>query len=146
MTVMEEQEKAAAAIGRLWAGSAYVSRQLDNSLGAVHGIGLTEYMVLQQLVNAPHKTLRRIDLADAIGRTASGITRMLRPMEKIGLVDKDTSPRDARVSLARITVSGERVYDESSVTVNQQSQSLLSGLDGGKLDEFLKLLEALPGT
>ena len=143
---MKTQEKYAVAIRRLWSGSAYVSRQLDNSLGAIHGIGLTEYMVLQHLANAPNNALRRIDLAHALGRTASGITRMLRPMEKIGLVEKDVSVRDARVSLVRLTASGERVYDESSATVNQQSQTLLKGLDSRKLDEFLSLLDAVPGA
>ncbi len=143
---MKKQEKCAAAVVRLWAGSAHVSRQLDNSLGAIHGIGLTEYMVLRQLDKAPNSTLRRIDLADAVGRTASGITRMLRPMEKIGLVEKDVSERDARVSLVRMTASGERVYDESSATVNQQAQSLLSGLDDRRLDAFLELLDAVPGA
>jgi DNA-binding MarR family transcriptional regulator len=143
---MKTQEKYAVAIRRLWSGSAYVSRQLDSSLGAIHGIGLTEYMVLQHLANAPNNALRRIDLAHALGRTASGITRMLRPMEKIGLVEKDVSVRDARVSLVRLTASGERVYDESSATVNQQSQTLLKGLDSRKLDEFLSLLDAVPGA
>ncbi len=143
---MKKQEKYAAAVARLWAGSAHVSRQMDNCLGAIHGIGLTEYMVLGRLVAAPNKSLRRIDLADAVGRSASGITRMLRPMEKTGLVEKAASARDARVSLVRVTGVGERVFDEASATFNQQSQTLLGKLDGRKLDAFLELLDVVPGT
>ena len=143
---MGQQEKYALAARRLWSGSTHITRRLDNSLGAIHGIGLTEYMVLQQLAQSPTGALRRIDLADAVERTASGITRMLRPMEKIGLVEKDVSERDARVSLVRVTPAGQRVYEEASETVKQQSEALLSGLGARALDNFLDLLDAVPGT
>lgn len=51
--------------------------------------------------------MRRIDLADAIGLTASGITRLLLPMEKIGLVKRESHDGDARVSYVSITPAGK---------------------------------------
>jgi DNA-binding MarR family transcriptional regulator len=55
---------------------------------------------------APEGRLRRIDLADTIGLTASGITRLLLPMEKVGLVRREAHDGDARVSYVAITPGG----------------------------------------
>ncbi len=56
--------------------------------------------------------MRRIDLANAIGVTASGITRLLLPMEKIGLVKREAHAGDARVSYVTITKSGKTKLQE----------------------------------
>ncbi|MBV1879100.1 MAG: MarR family transcriptional regulator [Pseudomonadales bacterium] len=127
----------------LWLNSAVISKHLDHSLGVIHGIGLTEYMVLLNLMQAPHHALRRIDLAEALARTASGITRMLIPMEKIGLVEKATSERDARVSLVKITPAGEEIFGNASLTLEDKSASLLKGLDNGQVNTLLQLLNTI---
>ncbi len=142
---MKKESTYATAAKSLWINSTFISKQIDNTLGAIHGIGLTEYMVLLNLVNAPNNTLRRIDVADAIGRTASGITRMLMPMEKIGLVGKEINPRDARVSLVKITTAGETIFHEASITLDQKSEQLLGNLNSKQLDNFLVLLNSIHG-
>ncbi|MBU1935191.1 MarR family winged helix-turn-helix transcriptional regulator, partial [Patescibacteria group bacterium] len=43
----------------------------------------------------------------------SGVTRMLAPMEKIGLIKRELAKRDARVSYVAITPSGQRNLDET---------------------------------
>ncbi|MDZ7871614.1 MAG: MarR family transcriptional regulator [Rheinheimera sp.] len=45
------------------------------------------------------QTRRRSDLVELVGLSPSGITRLLLPLEKIGRVEKERNPRDARVSL-----------------------------------------------
>tara|TARA_R110000772_G_scaffold62187_3_gene139848 strand:- start:63783 stop:64211 length:429 start_codon:yes stop_codon:yes gene_type:complete len=137
---MKSESKYGAISIALWAKTALISKHLDNSLGAIHGIGLTEYMVLRSLMRAPDHVLRRIDIADALERTASGITRMLMPMEKIGLVQKELNERDARVSLVRITRAGEELFENASATLNAKSETLLKNVDGKKVDVFLDLL------
>jgi DNA-binding MarR family transcriptional regulator len=129
----------------LWRHSASISRQLDNSLGAIHGIGLTEYMVLLNLSQAPVKSLRRIDLADALQRTASGITRLLMPMEKIGLVSKEVGHRDARVSLVKISPAGERILADATVTLDHKSENLLKPLNPKQASTLLELLTLMGG-
>ena len=143
---MENETVPAAIAKSLWLNSAYVSRQLDNSLGTIHGIGLTEYMVLRSLARAPDKAQRRIDVAEAIQRTASGITRLLRPMEKIGLVTRETGHRDARVSLVKITATGEQILEDATVTLNHRSEQLLKNLGAGEADTLLALLTSVRGV
>jgi len=118
-----------------------ISKQMDNSLGMIHGIGLTEYMVLSNLSDSPMEQMRRIDIADAVGLTASAITRMLIPMEKIGLISKEVNARDARVSLVRLTSSGKKILDEASNTFNTKSDEILKDLNQKQLDELFTLIK-----
>ena len=140
---MSKQSKYAAAAKRLWISNAFVSKKIENSLGTIHGIGLVEYMVLHNLANSPNKSLRRIDLADSLSRTASGITKMLKPMEKIGLIKKEVSPRDARASLVKITSTGESIFSDATLTLNQKSEQVLGRLDEEQIATFLGLLNVM---
>ena len=140
---MNVEDKYGAINKSLWLKSAVISKHLDNSLGAIHGIGLAEYMVLLNLMKAPNHALRRIDIAEALARTASGITRMLMPMEKIGLVSKETNARDARVSLVKITPAGEELFRNATVTLDAKSQSLLRNIDSESADTMLALLQSI---
>jgi len=131
---------------RLFLSSAEITRQLDNSLGAIHGVGLTEFMVLQTLAAAHNGSLRRIDIAESLGRTASGITRMLMPMEKVGLVEKVSSARDARVSMVKISEAGERILEEASASFEQKAGQVLGDLSDKQMASFLECLRLLPGS
>jgi DNA-binding MarR family transcriptional regulator len=104
-------------------------KQLAGAL-SIHGIGFTEYLVLRHLNLAPGNKLRRIDIAEKVGLSASGVTRLLNPMQKIGLVSKEGSPRDARVSLVILTDAGKRTFENSDSSVSDTSKDLLSQLDG----------------
>ncbi len=139
-TSLQALSRQSQAITALWTSHAAFNRALDAGLGTIHGIGLTEYMVLLHLINAPDKSLRRIDLAEAVCRTASGVTRMLLPMEKIGLVKRDTNPRDARVSLVKITRSGEKIFKDATVTLDQKCEHLLRRLEDKQVAQLLKIL------
>lgn len=106
---------------------------------SLHGISFTEYQVLRQLSLAPGKKLRRIDLANDIGLSASGITRMLAPMEKIGLVVKEEAARDARVSLVALTKSGQRILDDANVSFEQTAEAMLAALTKTRQAELANL-------
>ena len=87
-----------------------LSRKMDAKLW---GIGFSDFLILYALSVAPDMRMRRIDLADAIGLTASGITRLLLSMEKIGLVRREAHDGDARVSYVRLAPGGETKFREA---------------------------------
>ena len=111
---------------------------------SVHGIGLSEYLVLNQLYSAPDQKMRRIDLAERVGLSPSGITRLVNPMEKIGLVEKQDNPRDARVSLVTLSAAGKQVYEDAQVTLGHASVALFELLDTEQLTTFAGLLKRIP--
>ncbi|WOJ95962.1 MarR family transcriptional regulator [Congregibacter brevis] len=127
----------------LWLASERLSARIDHNLGAVHGIGYVEFMVLYQLARSTDLRMRRVDLANAIGRTASGVTRLLKPMEKIGLVARDVSDRDARVSLVKITETGLGRLDEALSTMNELGGRLTNALGDSQLDSASAALAVL---
>ncbi len=89
---------------------AITNRRFDAGLG---GLGFTEFQILFHLSEAEDQKMRRVDLGEKIGLTASGITRLLLPMEKIGLVKKEVDERDARVSYVILAPGGKRQFLES---------------------------------
>lgn len=119
-----------------------IQRQLGGSL-SYHGISVTEYLVLMQLRQAPDKKLRRIDLAQQVGFSASGITRLLNPMQKIGLVMKEDAARDARVSLVALTSAGEKILKDADAAFDQVAQSFLGPLGSKEQSKLLQIIDSL---
>lgn len=102
-----------------------LERRLDHSLGAIRGISLAEYRLLRALGDAPGSRASRVDLAEAVGLTASGVTRALRPMEKLGIVSTVRSKRDARLAIAALTQAGREVLDDASGVVDDTMKAML---------------------
>jgi DNA-binding MarR family transcriptional regulator len=127
----------------LWSKTHAISKKMDASLGAIHGIGFAEYMALHQLNAAPQSMIRRIDLAHQLHRSASGVTKMLNPMEKIGLVSRESNPRDARVSLVRLTDTGRQTYQQASNTLEQLTAEVFAHLDGADTHTLHGLLDGI---
>jgi hypothetical protein len=67
---------------RLARAQATLVRRLDQVLGGYHGISFNDFMLLHYLNRAPGGRLRRVDLAERLALTASGVTRSLLPLEK----------------------------------------------------------------
>lgn len=87
-----------------------VGYRFDRALG---GLSLTEFLVLWQLEQAPNHQLLRIELAEQIGVTASGITKILLPMMKVHLIKDGKASDDARVRSVEATAAGrEKMQDE----------------------------------
>ena len=120
-----------------------LEKRLDHSLGAIRGISLAEYRLLRALADAPGSRASRVDLAEAIGITPSGVTRALRPMEKLGIVSTVKSKRDARLAIAALTPAGRDLVDDASGVVDDAMAALLarSRKAMSSLDRLTELLE-----
>ena len=114
-----------------------LAKKVDNQL-SIHGISFTEYLIMHHLCGSTLKTMRRIELAEHVGISASGVTRLIAPMEKIGLVEKEANPRDARQSLVKLSKTGQRLYTDASVSFEQCAGDLTGSLSENQL---VKLVE-----
>jgi DNA-binding MarR family transcriptional regulator len=117
-------------------------KRLESQL-SVHGISFTEFQVMARLNGAPEKTMRRIELAESISLSASGVTRLLAPMEKRKMVQRQVNARDARVSLVQLSDVGEELFKDSLVTYEHAAAAFMQALDSGQLDQMNKLTEKL---
>jgi DNA-binding MarR family transcriptional regulator len=93
-----------------------LTRELSARLLANHGLTQNDYEVLAQLSRSEGGRLRRVDLAERLMLTPSGITRLLDGLERCGYVEKATCDTDARVTYAVITETGYDKLAEASAT------------------------------
>lgn len=117
-------------------------KHIDRHLSA-HGISYTELMVLHCLDAAPNRSMRRVDLAEAVGLTASGVTRLLLPLEKMHVVERESNPRDARVSLIKLTRAGETLYKDALTTFQFCVDALTEKLNDKQVAGLRDLLALL---
>lgn len=125
---------------RLARAHAAFVRRFDIALGNHHGISFGDFQVLNHLARADGGRLRRVDLAERLGLSASGVTRTLLPLEKIGLVTRQPDPTDARVGFAAVTAVGEEMLVNATVTADLVSRDLLRGVAADQLDAMTALL------
>jgi DNA-binding MarR family transcriptional regulator len=123
---------------------AIISRKFDAL--SVHGLSFSDFMILYILSSSSDDKIRRIDLAEKIGLTASGVTRLLNPLEKIGLVSRESNERDARVSYVVITDTGQRVFEEARKTAESITKEILSPKKNKSLKNIDELLFELGGN
>ncbi|MGI9237650.1 MAG: MarR family winged helix-turn-helix transcriptional regulator [Woeseiaceae bacterium] len=139
---ISNEQSLALAFANAWG---HVERRLDGSLGAIRGISLAEYRLLKALGDAPGAQASRVDLAEAVGLTPSGITRALRPMEKLGIVTTLKSKRDARLAIAALTPAGRELLSDASGVVDDTMITLLkrSPRAASALPQLIDLLQDL---
>lgn len=130
---------------RLARAQATLVRRLDQVLGGYHGISFNDFMLLHFLSRAPGGRLRRVDLAERQGLTASGVTRNLLPLEKIGLVERQQDPRDARVAYAALTATGRELLNNATTVANQISRDLLRHCPSAQLGALSEALATIAG-
>ena len=102
-----------------------LAREVDHSL-SLHGISLADLAILRELRGAPGLKLRRSELADRLGITPSGIARQVAPLERIGLVARESHERDARLALVVLTRPGTQVVDDALETAEYAADRALA--------------------
>ena len=119
-----------------------LNKKVDSSL-TPHGISLTEFTIMHQLNASNGGALSRITLADSIGLTASGVTRLLAPMMKNNVVQKTENSRDARQSMVALTVTGEALYQDALVTFEHSCSAAFTLLDESEVIQLMGLLNKI---
>ncbi|MET8614325.1 MarR family winged helix-turn-helix transcriptional regulator [Streptomyces misionensis] len=133
---------------QLMRAQAALARRFDARLGGLHGVSLADFTLLLRLSQAPGGRMRRVDLAEALGLTASGVTRALAPLERIGLVTREPDARDARVAYASLTGTGREQLTRMRATAEETADELFAAPAWDERDVPLLagLLSRLGGT
>src|SRR5947208_2045396 len=99
------------------AATRHLSAQLTND----HGLTINDYEVLLRLARAQGRRMRRVDLAQEVLLTASGITRLLDGLERAGYVERGSCESDRRVVYAVLPDAGLATLRQASPTHLPQS-------------------------
>ena len=135
------------AFARLLRSHAAVTRLLNSQLQEEHGLTINAYEALLRLSRAERDRMRRIDLAQSLLLTASGITRLLDGLERSGLIVNEQCDTDRRVSYPVLTEKGRAKLLEASESHIGAVRALLGErFTDEELRSLTALLDRLPGV
>lgn len=135
--------------GRAWVALLHahtaLTRAFNADLQATHGLTVTDFEVLRHLAGEEDGQMRRVDLAQRIGLTPSGITRLLDGLQRAGLVAKAACPSDGRVTYAQITPEGRDTLSCAADTHLAAIDALFAErFTPDEAEQLAELLERLP--
>jgi DNA-binding MarR family transcriptional regulator len=131
---------------RLLRSHAALIRELSGRLVTDHGLTINDYEALLHLSHAEEGALRRVDLAERLMLTPSGVTRLLDGLERDGWVKKRSCDSDARVTYAVLTDEGRERLEAAGRSHLEQVRSLFEErFSQDELETLADLLGRLPG-
>jgi DNA-binding MarR family transcriptional regulator len=100
----------------LTASHAAVCAALERELGERHGLGVSEFEVLDRLAENEEHKFRVQDLADAVHLSQSALSRLVGRLEQHGLVQRSLCDQDRRGIYVCLTDAGRQRHAEALPT------------------------------
>lgn len=123
--------------------SALLADELDRALSERLEIGLSEVLVLVQLLLAGGQA-RMADLADLVVVSRAGVTKIVDRLVVSGLVERVPSEEDRRVVRAMVTEAGKSVVRDARPVVDEVTARRLGDIlktqDLTRLDRMMEAL------
>ena len=120
-----------------------LSRRLGADLEARCGIPLVWFEVLAGLGQEEDEQLTMGVLADRVGLTTGGVTRLVDRMEAAGYVERIASPNDRRVMYVALTDAGTAKLSEASDVHGANVRAAFEGFGDRELAVLNRLLGSL---
>src|ERR1700761_8028373 len=95
---------------------AAVCAALEHELGERHGLGVSDFEVLDRLAENPAGQVRAQDLADSVHLSQSALSRLVDRLCKNDLVERCACDNDRRGIYVVVTAEGRRRQAEAAVT------------------------------
>jgi DNA-binding MarR family transcriptional regulator len=89
---------------------------LERELGERHGLGVSEFEVLERLAESAERKFRAQDLAEAVHLSQSALSRLVDRLTRHGLVERCGCEGDRRGVYVVLTEAGERRHGEAVPT------------------------------
>ncbi|MBP6859244.1 MAG: winged helix-turn-helix transcriptional regulator [Candidatus Magasanikbacteria bacterium] len=119
-----------------------LTNRFDRGLG---GLGFNEFLILYYISHAEEQKISRIELAKKIGMTASGVTRLLLPMEKIHLVKSGPVEDDARVRFVMLSAVGKEKLGEALERLDVFAEDFVSAHETKEIERLSTILLEIGG-
>jgi DNA-binding MarR family transcriptional regulator len=100
----------------LVASHAAVTAALEHDLGERHGLGVTEFEVLERLAENPGHQFRVQELAESVHLSQSALSRLIGRLEQHGLVERSLCDNDRRGIYVCLTDAGRQRHAEALPT------------------------------
>lgn len=97
-------------------GTTVLTDRLDRDLRSQHGLSMPEYEILVRLSEAPGRSIRMAELADAVSHSRSRVTHTIARLEREGIVLRGQCSDDGRGVSAVLTDHGFSVLETAAHT------------------------------
>jgi DNA-binding MarR family transcriptional regulator len=135
------------AFARVMRAHSVLRRELEAEVLQPRGLTINDFEALMHLSEADDGRLRRIDLAERLMLSPSGVTRLLDGLQAAGLIQNVHCESDARVTWARLTEEGVRTLECVGVEHARAVRSLFgNSLAEDEVAQLSELLGRLPGV
>jgi DNA-binding MarR family transcriptional regulator len=108
------------------ASHAAASAALEQELGRRHGLGVSEFEVLDRLAESDRQKFRAQELADAVHLSQSALSRLIDRLERHGLVERSLCDADRRGIYVSLTGAGRQRHAEAAPTHRDVLASVLA--------------------
>ena len=105
---------------------ARVSCALTHALEHQHGLGMSEFEVLERLASEGDCAVRVAEIADHVHLSQSALSRVIDRLEKHGLVKRGVCENDRRAIFAELTDEGRERYEAARPTHREVLERELS--------------------
>ena len=120
---------------------------MSAQLVAEHGLTINDYEALLYLAQAEEGRMRRVDLAERLILTASGVTRLLDGLERAGWVERASCSSDRRVTYAVLTATGRAKLQEAADShITGVRTFFEERFSADEIETLARLLARLPGA
>jgi DNA-binding MarR family transcriptional regulator len=135
------------AFARLMRAQTIMRRELENEVLTPRGLTFNDFEALLHLGRADDNRPRRVDLAELLLLSPSGVTRLLDGLVEAGLIENVSCADDARVTWAKLTDEGIGTLDCVGADHTRVMRSLFQGsLEEDDVAQLSELLGRLPGV
>jgi DNA-binding MarR family transcriptional regulator len=135
------------AFARLMRAHTVLKRELEAEVLTPRGLTFNDFEAMLHLGRADDNRLRRIDLAELLMLSPSGVTRLLDGLVESGMIENVHCADDARVTWAKLTAEGVSTLECVGVNHTKVMRSLFQGsLDEAEVEQLSELLGKLPGV
>lgn len=109
------------------------------------GVSGTQYNVLRILRGVHPEGHSRCEIVRRMLERSPDVTRLIDRLEKRGLVERDRSERDRRLSISRITPAGIELLVRMTPDAEQVERDFAARLSRGDCHELSRLCEQIYG-
>jgi DNA-binding MarR family transcriptional regulator/GNAT superfamily N-acetyltransferase len=102
---------------------------------------LTQCRTLYELAQREHATA--VELCRDLGLDAGYLSRILGTFEKAGLIEKETSSKDARQAFLTLTKKGRKAFEPLNARSNEQIGAMLGKLPPGKQEALVHAMATI---
>ncbi len=119
--------------------SAMFSRESDQILQEQLGIGLSQFKILETLVE--NSAMQQRHIAVQLGQTEASISRQINLMERKGLIESMRNPVNRREHITSLTQRGERLTEAAERILTLHNSASLTRLSKKEQLVLLDLLQ-----